>query len=470
MRSVLLVNPNRETAPYPVAPVGLSLVAASIADEFEVHLYDGTFEGPGQLQNAIAEHEPDIIGVGIRNIDDVTMDGGRYYIDDIKRDYIDAIRAASKAPLVLGGSGYSLFPEQLLSALGADFGVIGEGEATFLKLLRALATGADPSAIPGVLSATGTRDAPVTGVRSRDPLELPFSRVDRFAPFDPYRARGTYPIQTKRGCHLKCVYCAYPVIEGRAYRLRSPAAIVDEIEDAAARLGDVVFEFVDSTFNAPPGHAEAICQEIIDRGLTLKIRSMGLNPGAISKRLLALMRRAGFVQIVCSADTASAIGLKRMGKGFTKSKLESAATLIREFDMPTMWSFIFGGPGETEQTIDESFEFIERFVFELDMVHMTEGIRVYPRTPIHAVAVEEGVVSANDDLLRPTFYVSPALGRERLGHIIRHKAETHPNCIRNADSSPSPKMIQQAMALRKVEGLDEPMFRTLLRIEQGQGA
>jgi radical SAM superfamily enzyme YgiQ (UPF0313 family) len=466
VKKVLLVNPNTETAPYPVAPIGLCLLAASLEGRHAVRVFDATFGGPGDLRRVIGEFRPDFVGIGIRNIDNVTLGGVRYYIDDIKRDYVDRIRTESRAPIILGGSGYNLFPEQLLSHLGADFGVVGEGELSFGLLVDALEAGTDPAGIPGVVIAGVPAERAVRPARSKGPLEIPFSTIDAFVPFEPYRARGTYPIQTKRGCHLKCVYCAYPVIEGRAYRLRSPSSIVDEMEAAAARLGQVVFEIVDSTLNAPAAHAEAICEEIIGRGLRVRLRSMGVNPGAMTERLLELMKAAGFVQIVCSADTASPSMLRHLRKGFERETLESVAGMIRRLDMPTMWSFIFGGPGETAETIGESLDFIDRFIYELDMVHMTEGIRIYPRTPIHTLAVEEGIIAETDDLLRPVFYVSPKLGQTRLGELVRRASETRPNCVRNIDSSPTPDLLRRAAALRREHHLDEPMFRTLLRLRR----
>ena len=74
--------------------------------------------------------------------------------------------------------------------------------------------------------------------------------------------RGAYSVQTKRGCYHKCIYCTYPLIEGRNYKIRDAEAVADEIDQAYRRLGNVTFEFVDSTFNDPKNHAENICREI----------------------------------------------------------------------------------------------------------------------------------------------------------------------------------------------------------------
>ncbi len=463
MKRVLLVNPNTEQSPYPVAPLGLCLVAASLKNEYSVQIYDGTFKGASDLTETVQRFSPDYIGISIRNVDDVTSSVEKFYIDEIRAAFVDVIRTCTKAPIILGGAGFNLFPQLLVEKLGADFGVLGEAEHSFLTFLHCLDIGQNPENAFGIVLPKN-ETASKAFVSSKQ-LNLPFSNIDELIDFEPYRTRGSYPIQTKRGCDLKCVYCSYPLIEGTSYRLRDSKEIVDEIEQAALRLGSVTFEFVDSTFNAPLEHAENVCREIIKRKLNLRLRSMGVNPGKITDSLLDLMCRAGFAQIVCSADTASEETLIKYQKGFTRQKLIEVASLIRKHDMPSMWSFIFGGPGETEATIQESFDFIEQHINSLDMVHMVEGIRIYPRTPIFQIAVEEGLIEAGDSLLRPVYYISPKLGKERLQAIICDKSKTIPNCIRGSESKVSPEIMQKALELRKEQSLDEPMFRTLLRLK-----
>jgi len=297
---------------------------------------------------------------------------------------------------------------------------------------------------------------------------LPFSSIDTLVDYEPYRQRGSYPIQTKRGCRHKCLYCTYGSIEGSRYRTRPPAAVVDEIEDVGRRLGNVSIELVDSPFNDPPGHAEAICREIVRRGLTVRMRTMGVNPAGVTGELIGLMREAGFSQMDCTPDSASPSILLSLKKNFTRERLETTAALISQRDMPTMWFFIFGGPGETEETVGETFDFIDRFVCKDDMVHMTAGIRINPGTGLHRVAVEQGVLDPSDSLLAPTFYVSPSIGRERLSEVLLAAGSTRPNCVNALESTPPPEMLRRALALRRAQGLHEPMFRTLLRLRRGE--
>jgi radical SAM superfamily enzyme YgiQ (UPF0313 family) len=465
MKRVLLVNANTETRPYPVPPLGLCLAAASIAERFDVRVHDGTFDRGRGVAAVVRDFAPDYVGVGVRNVDDVIQDGGTHYVAGIHTDFVRPIRDATTAPLVLGGAGFSIFPGPLMDALGADFGVGGEAEEAFPALLAALETGGRPEGVPGVVVRGGNTPSAAARRTAASGPAL-FSRVDAWIDFTPYRQRGSYPIQTKRGCAHECVYCTYPTIEGRGYRLRPPREVVREIAEAADRLGPVTFEVVDSTFNYPADHVRAICDEIVARGLSVRLRTMGVNPGGLDADLLARMKRAGFAQIDCTPDSASPAMLASLGKNFTREALERAAMLLAEFDMPTMWCFVFGGPGETEATVRETLDFIDRRVSDRDMVHMTQGLRIYPGTPLHAIALRAGIVDAADDLLASRFYVSPAIGRERLAELLCEASNARPNCLRAQDATPDPAMMREAMALRAATGLTEPMFRTLLRLRR----
>lgn len=474
---ILLVNSNTEKAPYPVPPLGLCMVATAVEKAgYEVKLFDGLWENKykeeqNSLANVLNDFQPDVIGVSVRNIDDMVMEAPACYIEEVERLCINPVKNYGKGITVLGGAGYSLFPEELLERWQFDFGIVGPGEETFVRLLKSLEEDTSPESVNGVLLRnTGDNTRPpakLNFLKMPAKLTLPDSRIDTHLNYEPYLGRSAYPIQTKRGCALKCVYCSYPVLEGKTYQLRTAKEVVDEIKSVAQRLPNVVFEFVDSTFNHPPQHAENICREIINRGFNLRIRTMGVNPSGLTPELVRLMRKAGFTQIDCTPDSASEKMLKNLRKGFTRKKLEQAARLLKEADMPTMWFFVLGGPGETEETLDETFDFIHRFIDERDLVYLTEGLRIYPKTGLEEVAVQEGVVKKNESLLAPRFYVSELPGQEKLTARVKAFTATHHNCLRSAESTPSKEMIQKAVEIRKRENLtDEPMFRTLLRVRK----
>jgi len=466
MKKLFLVNASTEKYPYPVPPIGLCLLASILRKDFQIRLFDGIADEGKDLSDEVAAFRPDYIGVSIRNIDDMVIGKLNYYVDQIFRDFILPLRNYPEAPLILGGSGFSIFPDELMNRFEADYGIVGEAEQSFPRLLEKLENSMDVTTIPGVLTGGVERSRYALTVPDFDLDNLPFSEIDSHIDFLPYRTRGVYSIQTKRGCNHKCIYCTYPMIEGRQYRFRNVKDIVEEISQALQRMGEVTFEFVDSTFNDPPGWAESICREIIRRKIKTKFRTMGINPAHTSSKLFRLMIKAGFSQIDCTPDSASQKMLVNLGKNFTIEQLKNTASLLREIELPAMWFFTFGGPGETEKTMEETFGFVDEWISKKDMVHMTTGLRIYPGTPLYNIALQEKQVRKEDPLLEPRFYISGALGKEKMDRIISRAVKSRPNWIPAEESTPSKKMLEEAMRIRRKEQLTEPMFRTLIRLRK----
>lgn len=467
MKRVLLINTNTEKFPYPIPPLGICLLASSLKGLYDVRLYDGMFDEGRSLKTLIGSFTPDYIGFSIRNIDDVVADRTVFYPERIIRDFIQPVKKVSDAPVILGGSGFSVFPYELMKLTGADWGITGEGEMVFPEFLRCLDNGETPDHLPQVISKRP--GSPATGQHPGFiPFDgIPFSQIDSHLDFTPYLQRGVYSVQTKRGCALRCVYCTYPCIEGRRYRMRDPGEIAREIEEAMDRLGMVTFEFVDSTFNEPAGHAEEICTAIIRRNIRPRLRTMGMNPRNTSERLFKLMIEAGFRQIDVTPDSASPTMIRSMQKGFTFDDIKRTALLTRDFDLPTMWFFLFGGPGETPETIEETSSFIGRYINEEDMVLMHAGLRIYPGTPLHRISLKEGLIRPDESLFYPSvYYYSKDTPKELLDLKLKELGSRFHNAIPAIESTPSVEMLQKATRLRKEKGLDEPMFRTLLKIRR----
>ncbi|MCX6268436.1 MAG: radical SAM protein [Bacteroidetes bacterium] len=465
MKKVLLVNTNIEKAPYPVPPLGLCMLARACGDEYEVKVYDGVFAEGAGLVALVEQFNPDFIGFSIRNIDDVVMDREVFYMDEILEKFIHPVKAVTNVPVLLGGSGFSIFPVDLMKMTGADYGIVGEAEEILPVLLYSIINHLDTDEIPNLITAKKLTVQKKSGFKFLKPASGRFSDIDRWIDFNPYSAKGVYSIQTKRGCSHGCIYCTYPLIEGRLFRPRKPSDIADEIENAHQRLGHITFEFVDSTFNDPKGHAESICREIIRRKIKVRLRTMGINPRHTSEELFELMLKAGFVQIDATPDSASPRLLGSLCKGFNLAEIQKMALMIRKFNMPTMWFFLFGGPGEDSSTFHETLDFIDAFINPADLVYMNAGLRIYPDTPLYKIAVEEGRISAGQSVFRPPlYYYSGKISKTELDGLIREASLTRHNCIHALETAPSQEMISEAVETRRVQQLDEPMFRTLLRI------
>jgi len=151
---VLLISTNTEKIHMPTLPLGLACVAAATQKAgHDVAMVDLMVEKDTRtvLKEAIEGFRPEIIGISVRNIDDQNMENPRFLLDPVKQIVADC-RSLSEATIVLGGAGYSIFPESALSFLGADMGIQGEGEVAFPDLI-ADGIRRQPFGIVGSLSA-----------------------------------------------------------------------------------------------------------------------------------------------------------------------------------------------------------------------------------------------------------------------------------------------------------------------------
>jgi radical SAM superfamily enzyme YgiQ (UPF0313 family) len=194
---------------------------------------------------------------------------------------------------------------------------------------------------------------------------------------------------------------------------------------------------------------------------------MGINPRNSNEELFELMMEAGFVQIDATPDTASPTLLANLGKGFELDEVRQMATAIRKFNLPTMWFFLFGGPGENEDTFKETLDFIDQYINPEDLVYMASGLRVYPNTPLETIAMQEQVIKPGQSLLYPpVFYFSKGISRDRLVQLILEATAERLNCIYSAETRPPVEMLKEAHKLRAEQQLNEPMFRSFLRIRK----
>lgn len=425
---VLLINTNQEKHPYPLVPIGLTCVASALAKTgHEVKVTDLCFAtaGRSELETAICSFQPQAIGVSVRNIDNADMMRPQFFLD-FPRECIRICRELSSAAVIIGGSAVNIDPEGVLAYLGADYGVFGDGELPMLRLLQALEGKLAIEAVPGLVHRQDglTNHNPIH--RETDIGALPVPRPHRWIDFERYRRWGApMPVQTKRGCKFECVYCVYGLLEGRQHRMKPAGDVALEMEELAAEARPRSFEFVDSVFNAPESHAKQVCEALIRRGWRTPLQTMGINPAPTSLELFRLMRRAGFEGIICTPESASDHVLEQMRKGFTVARVQRTAEFVAAAGLPTMWVFLFGGPGETEDTVRETLTFIDRHIRPPDVVFMTLGIRIYRGTTMERIAREQGVIDDATDLLRPVYYLSPEIRLERLVQMVAAEAARH---------------------------------------------
>src|SRR5215470_6840963 len=141
---VLLISANTEQLPDPVFPLGAAYMA-TVAEQHghTVATYDCCFASDARagLAAALSDFAPDAVGISLRNLDSSAYPQTTSYVPDY-RSLVETVRGATPAPIVLGGAGFTVMPGTLMRWLGADVGVVGEGELAFPWVLERLAAGA----------------------------------------------------------------------------------------------------------------------------------------------------------------------------------------------------------------------------------------------------------------------------------------------------------------------------------------
>jgi len=458
---VLLIYSNRSRIIEPVPPIGLSYVAtATRAAGHEVRFLDLMMsrKPEGDLEEALADFRPEVVGISVRNIDSVIAQNPSSQLGEAA-GLIARIRANGRRLIVVGGPAISVLKSRALEILDADFAIIGEGESSFPDLLRAIETRGGFCDIAGLSYREGGK---VLANPSKPRPRFGPSGMEQWTRWDDYnRSGGPFSIHTKRGCAMHCIYCNYPAMEGRAYRCREAGDVVDEIERVQKAVNPRTFEFTDTTFNLPTAHAVAICEEIIRRNLRVKLSAVGVNPLGINAEILGLMKRAGFVSMIVSADSGSGAMLRNLGKGFTTDDLERAAGLIRASGIHNTWFFLLGGPGETEGTVRETLAFVERHLnYRRCLTVVLTGIRILPGTPLAESLLESGAIPPDADLAAPAFYFAPGLSERRVLDLISESIRRCPTIVHGGEQggSPAERLFYQAF---QIAGAAPPYMRFL---------
>ncbi|MHB8879737.1 MAG: B12-binding domain-containing radical SAM protein, partial [Myxococcaceae bacterium] len=372
-----------------------------------------------ELAARLDERCPAVIGLSIRNVDNVAYPRAVSYLP-MYEALVKVVRErAPAAKLVVGGSAFTLFPEEFIERLGADYGVVGEGEKLFVRLLEHLEHPGEPLELRGpkknLLYAGESKDLDANVLPARDLVDLP-----RY-----YREGGSANLQTKRGCVYKCGYCTYPVLEGTHVREREPRAVVDEIEEVRARHGVEYFFFVDNVFNFPVAHAEAICEELLRRQVKISWTAY-VTPAGCTPELIALMARSGCKSVDFGTDAASDLMLRSYQKPFRVKDVLAVSGWCHDAKVKFNHSLILGGPGETWATVHETVENIH--ASKPTAVIAVMGVRLYRNTAVAELAVKEGLVTPEQIGITPLFYVSEEV-REGLPEYLGKLSDEHKNWV-----------------------------------------
>lgn len=413
---MLLVSPNRERLPDPVFPLGLSYIASALKrDGHDVTSLDLCFEDniDEAIRLSVERAMPGVVGLSLRNIDNVSYPRSICYIDHYK-NVVKLIRKYTDAVIVLGGAGLTIMPGAFMDALNADYAVAGEGESVFCKLVGNLEQRVIPE--EKIIKADAAQ--------SRDWTEIIPDRslfdIEKY-----YEHGGMLNIQTKRGCPFRCIYCSYPLIEGRKFRMRTPADVADELKEIVKNTGVRHFFIVDSIFNYPVEFAERICDALIERNLDISWTCYGTPPG-MTDRLAEKMKRAGCTSIEFGIDSLIDEYLDVLKKGYNYQSIRQASEICTKHGIKHCLFIFVGAPGETADTAKMNFDRLDALGADVSMI--MAGIRIFPNTVLADIAQEELGIDKHSISIKPVYYISPGV-MKAMDSIVEDIKKNHPKWI-----------------------------------------
>lgn len=402
---VLFISTNRSREIMPPLPLGIASLAPYLNPKrHPFQVLDLMFEEKPRdaLRRALQDFEPEVAAFSIRNLENQLMVKPEYYLPEIK-GLVDEVRSKSRAKVIIGGAAVAVLPEAVFSYLDPDAGIAGEAEEVIGPLLDGLEAGQVPPHLPGLMLKTrnGVRVKPNAQAPDLNRLLTPNRRC---LALETYRKNGSAPnLVSKRGCAFGCIFCDTPVSEGRNLRAKTPVRVADEVQS----LLDLGFEdcfITDPIFNYPAGYAEGVAQEFIRRGFITKWTAT-LHPRHLSAEQLDLLKKGGLGMALLGSDHACAEMLEAYAKQITPAELTAADALLSQFEIPYFISLLFGGPGESKDTVRQALDLVAGLHPRLVTTRL--GLRVYPGTPLHRIAVAEGRLKPGADLLKPVFYLAP---------------------------------------------------------------
>ncbi|MFH0985369.1 MAG: radical SAM protein [Candidatus Omnitrophota bacterium] len=273
-------------------------------------------------------------------------------------------KACPTAIIVLTGPHVSVLPEDSLRRCpSADYVICREFDYVLRDMAAAMDRGEDPSSLAGVACLRGGKfraNEPPPPIENLDELPFSIQVIEKHLNIYHYHMDYLlYPwVQTYfgRGCYAQCVFCLWPqTLMGRKYRKRSLDSIfaeLDYIRDHAPYVKELMID--DDTFTFDLARVREFCERKIAGGYKINWCA-NVRPNIADVELLKLMKKAGCRAMVAGYESGSPEILKRMKKGITLRQMEQFSEAARKAGIQVHGDFIIGLPGETPETIEETF-------------------------------------------------------------------------------------------------------------------
>ena len=341
----MLINPlgfNRKFIPsIGIVSIGTILKNAG----YDVSIVDSNFM-KNNPNSEIEKFKPDIVGISC-----------------LSSNYSLAMKIAKFAKekgiiVVIGGQHISLVQEEILqNNRFVDFGIVGDGEYSFLELVKRIEKGSKVYNIPGLIFRKNRKI-----IKNKPKL---IKNLDSL-PFPDYSLLNIknlkfYPLSTSRGCPFNCIYCCIPIISERIWRARSPQNVIEEIKIAKKKYKPKYFLLIDDNFSFDIKRAKEICKLLIQKRVDIKwYCSAGIRADRFDEELGTLMKKSGCTTMVFGIESGDPEVFNRLNKGESLKDIETAIKICKKLKFSIEGFFIIGLPGSDKTSEEKSFEFAKK--------------------------------------------------------------------------------------------------------------
>ena len=357
-------------------PLGLAYIAAVLEqNDYEVDILDALALGNeqrvllpdgrvriGLTEEQIAKHTrdyaPDIVGIAC---------GFSVYAADSHRIAQCIRQTCPGAMIVFGGAHATVSPESVLKDGNVTLVVKGEGELTFLELVKCIEAGKPYTHIKGTVTRDNGQNVihnePRENIKDLDQLPFPARHLLPMEKYFDFQRKGKVlyryymrkpmaNIVTSRGCPYNCVFCAVGTIWGRTWRGRSADNVVEEIKFLVNEYGIKEFTPWDDNISIKKERLIKICQGIIDNGLDLSWATPnGIYLPSMDKEVLNWMIRSGYYRITFGLESGSEETLNYIRKKISPDKVREVINACNKLGIWTNATFIIGFPNEQIDSI-----------------------------------------------------------------------------------------------------------------------
>lgn len=323
-------------------PIGLYYVGGLLKSHgYEVEILDWHAENrnPRLIEKVLRKKRPDVLGFSV-------LQANRWGAIEIARA---AKKVNPQTTIIFGGVSPTFLWKHFLTHFSAvDFVVLGEGERTFLHLVKWVEKGGnekDLEAIEGIAYRTGediTKNPP--GPFLEDPDDLP----------DPAQYFTFQHVVSSRGCPWECVFCGSPRFWERSVRFHSVHYFVSQLE-TLYRKGVSFFYVSDDTFTLKKKRVISICKEIIRRELPITWVAIS-RVSDVDDEVLSWMKKAGCVQVSYGVESGSEKIRNLLNKKIKTSDILKAFACTTRMGIMARAYFIYGNRGESPETIQETID------------------------------------------------------------------------------------------------------------------